>query len=107
MTPPPSPRDVRACREVIDCLIPMGMTSENVAEKYGLTRRDLDTFTAKSYQRAAEAQRAGKFDDEIVPVMILRDGASASSLVTRDDGIRPDTTPEKWAKLCRVFKKGG
>jgi len=96
---------MKACGEAMDCLIPMGVTSENVTEKYGLTRRDLDAFAAESHRRADEAQRAGKFDGEIVPVMISRDGGSA--LVTRDDGIRPGTTAEKLAELRPVFKKGG
>ena len=53
---------MKACGEAMDCLIPMGVTSENVTEKYGLTRRDLDAFAAESHRRADEAQRAGKFD---------------------------------------------
>jgi acetyl-CoA acyltransferase 1 len=51
-----------------DCLIPMGITSENVAKQWGITREEQDAFAAESFQRAAKALKAGKFKDEIVPV---------------------------------------
>eukprot|EP00986_Skeletonema_menzelii_P018656 scaffold26673_cov140-Skeletonema_menzelii.AAC.4 len=82
-------------QEVMDCLIPMGVTSENVAKKYNLDRLTLDTFAAKSHQKAARAQSAGKFTSEIIPV----------GTITQDDGIRPTTTVEKLAKLQPVFDK--
>ena len=81
----------------MDCLIPMGKTSENVSKKYGLERRTLDEFAARSHQKAARAQAAGKFKSEIVPV----------GDVDRDDGIRPSTTADKLAKLKPVFDKNG
>lgn len=83
--------------EAMDCLTPMGVTSENIAEKYNLSRSQLDQFAAESHRRAAAAQDEGKFVDEIVPV----------GNVTKDDGIRRGTTPEKLGKLKPVFKKGG
>ena len=82
-------------KEVMDCLIPMGVTSENVAKKYNLDRTTLDTFAAKSHVKAAKAQSSGKFQSEIIPV----------GNITNDDGIRPTTTVEKLAKLKPVFDK--
>lgn len=51
-----------------NCLLPMGLTSENVAEKYNLSRRKLDEFAAESHRRALHAQQKGWFDAEIIPV---------------------------------------
>lgn len=82
-------------KEVMDCLIPMGVTSENVAKQYNLNRVTLDTFASKSHEKAARAQSLGKFQSEIIPV----------GNVTQDDGIRPTTTVEKLAKLRPVFDK--
>ncbi|KAL9183099.1 hypothetical protein ACHAXT_004886 [Thalassiosira profunda] len=84
-------------KEVMDCLVPMGKTSENVSKKYGLDRRTLDELAARSHQKAARAQATGKFISEIVPV----------GDVDRDDGIRPSTTADKLAKLKPVFDKNG
>eukprot|EP00934_Nitzschia_sp_Nitz4_P008792 Nitzschia sp. Nitz4//scaffold26_size159584//73096//74368//NITZ4_002492-RA/size159584-snap-gene-0.33-mRNA-1//-1//CDS//3329545085//8782//frame0 len=81
----------------MDCLIPMGMTSENVADKYNLERSKLDAFAVQSHIKAAKAQAAGKFVSEIVPV----------GSVTEDDGIRPKTTVEVLGKLKPVFKEEG
>ena len=82
-------------REVMDCLIPMGVTSENVAKKYKLDRETLDTFASASHAKATAAQSTGKFISEITPV----------GNVTQDDGIRSSTTIEKLAKLKPVFDK--
>lgn len=84
-----------AKRETMDCLIPMGVTSENVVKKYGMNREELDAFSAQSHQRAAAAKASGKFANEITPVGDIKD----------DDGIRPSTTAEKLAKLKPVFDK--
>jgi acetyl-CoA acyltransferase 1 len=56
--------------ESADCLIPMGITSENVAKAYNVSRDVQDTFAANSFAKAAEAQKLGKFKDEIVPVKV-------------------------------------
>jgi acetyl-CoA acyltransferase 1 len=56
--------------EAADCLIPMGITSENVAKQYGISRDVQDSFAANSFAKAAEAQRLGKFKEEIVPVKV-------------------------------------
>lgn len=58
--------------ESSDCLVPMGITSENVAKKYNISRDVQDTFAANSFGKAAAAQRAGKFKEEIVPVRVSR-----------------------------------
>ena len=75
----------------------MGETAENVAERYGVSREDQDAFAAESHRRAAAAAEAGRFGDEMVPV----------DDVTADEGIRPDSAPEKLAKLRPVFREGG
>jgi len=84
---------MNSCKESMDCLIPMGVTSENVTKKYGLNRRELDEFAARSHVKAAQARSRGLFRDEIVPV----------GTVTEDDGIRPNTTVETLSKLKPVF----
>uniref|UniRef100_A0A7S3PXV8 acetyl-CoA C-acyltransferase n=1 Tax=Chaetoceros debilis TaxID=122233 RepID=A0A7S3PXV8_9STRA len=84
---------MQSCQPAMDCLIPMGVTSENVSNKYGLTRGDLDAFAANSHKKAALARSRGLFKDEIVPV----------GDVSEDDGIRPQTTLASLAKLKPVF----
>jgi acetyl-CoA C-acetyltransferase len=82
--------------------IAMGMTAENVAEKYGVSRERMDEFAALSQNRAVEAQKNGFFDREIVPVE-LTDG----TIVDKDDGPRPGTTVEGLAQLKPAFKEDG
>jgi acetyl-CoA acyltransferase 1 len=89
--------EMKACKDSMDSLIPTGVTSENVVKKYGLERKMLDAFAAESHRRAAAAQAAGKFDNEIVPV----------GTITRDDGIRADTTVGVLSKLKPVFEENG
>lgn len=84
-----------------DCLIPMGLTNENVAEENHLSREELDAFAANSYQKAEKAQKAGRFENEIVPVSI--EGVTVST----DDGIRYGTTAESLGKLKPSFKEDG
>jgi acetyl-CoA C-acetyltransferase len=82
--------------------IPMGLTAENVAEKYGVSREDMDAFAALSQNRAVAAQESGQYDWEISPVT-KDDG----TVVSRDDGPRPGTTAEKLAELKPSFKPDG
>ncbi|XP_059966374.1 3-ketoacyl-CoA thiolase, peroxisomal isoform X2 [Mesoplodon densirostris] len=87
-----------------------GITSENVAERFGISREKQDTFALASQQKAARAQSKGCFQAEIVPVTTtVRDdkGTERSVTVAHDEGIRPDTTLEGLAKLKPAFKKGG
>lgn len=83
----------------------MGVTAENLASKYGISREECDTFALLSQTRWAEAQKGGKFKDEIVPVTIKVKGKDV--LVDVDEHPRPDTTMEKLAKLGPAFKKDG
>jgi 3-oxoadipyl-CoA thiolase len=75
----------------------MGETGENVAERWGVSREDQDAFALRSQQRWAAAAKAGRFDDELVPV----------GEVTRDEHPRPDTTADKLAALKPAFRPGG
>ena len=90
------------------CGYGMGMTAENQAAKYDITRAAQDEFALQSQLRAAAAQEAGFFKDEIVPFRLEADRKHPDGvLFSQDEGWRPDTTPEKLAKLRPVFKKDG
>ena len=84
----------------------MGTTAENVASKYGITREQQDKFAVASQNKAEAAQKAGKFEDEIVPVPIPQ-GRGEPLLVTDDEGVRPGTTVEALAKLKPAFRPDG
>src|SRR5699024_3723143 len=83
----------------------MGITAENVADQWGLTREDLDAFAAASQQKEVAAQEAGKFDDEIVPVEVKK--KKETIIFNKDEGPRPGTTAEGIARLRPAFKKDG
>lgn len=84
----------------------MGITAENVAEQYGITREEQDKFAAQSQNRAEEAQKSGKFADEIVPVTIpQRKGDPV--VIDTDEYPRHGSTVEKMSKLKPAFKKDG
>ena len=84
----------------------MGEATEGFNSRYGLTREDQDAFAARSHRLAAAAQEAGRFDDEIAAVEIpQRKGDSV--VVTRDEGIRADTTVESLSGLRPAFAKDG
>jgi len=84
----------------------MGITAEKVAEKYGVSRRDQDDFALRSQLKAAQAQREGRYSDEIVPVTIPQRKGELIRF-TEDEYIRPDVTSEKLAALMPAFKKDG
>lgn len=84
----------------------MGVTAENLAEKYGITRAEQDALAAESQQRAVAAQEADKFAAEIVPVSIM-DRRGNEIVVDKDEQPRAGTTAESLAKLRAVFKKEG
>ncbi|MBO5973915.1 MAG: acetyl-CoA C-acetyltransferase [Clostridia bacterium] len=84
----------------------MGITAENVAEKFGVTREMQDELAARSQARAAEAVAAGKFKDEIVPVVIPQRKGDPKVFDT-DEYVRGGTTMEVLAKLRPAFKKDG
>ena len=83
----------------------MGITAENVAEQWNLTREMLDEFAACSQQKCEKAMAEGKFKDEIVPVEVK--GKKGSVIVDTDEGPRPGTTVETLARLKPAFKKDG
>jgi acetyl-CoA C-acetyltransferase len=79
----------------------MGVTAENVADKYDISREEMDRYALHSHQRAVQADRDGIFAGEIIPVPL------ATGIMTADDGPRPDTSLEKLATLKPVFREGG
>ena len=83
----------------------MGITAENVAEKYGLTREELDAFSANSQQKAVAAQASGAFDEEIVPVEVK--SKKGTVIFNKDAGPRGGTPAESLSKLKPAFKKDG
>ncbi|MCL6442868.1 MAG: acetyl-CoA C-acyltransferase [Alicyclobacillus sp.] len=83
----------------------MGETAENVAEQCGISREDQDVFALASQQKAAAAQAAGIFAEEISPV-VIQDGKQ-SVTVSQDEHLRPDTTLDSLARLKPVFREGG
>jgi len=83
----------------------MGITAENICEKWGLTREELDKFAATSQQKAVAAQESGAFDKEIVPVEVKK--KKETIVFAKDEGPRPGTTAESIAKLRPAFKKDG
>ncbi len=85
-----------------DAYIAMGVTAENVAERYGVTREQQDEYAQQSQERAVAAQQSGVFEREIIPVK-LDDGTE----VAADDGPRPSSTLEKLASLEPAFRPGG
>ncbi|KAI7984339.1 3-ketoacyl-CoA thiolase 2, peroxisomal [Camellia lanceoleosa] len=94
-----------------DCLLPMGITSENVAQRYGVTRQEQDQAAVVSHKRAAAATASGKFTDEIIPVSTKivdpKTGEEKPVTISVDDGIRPNTNMTDLAKLKPAFKKDG
>ncbi|MGJ9457583.1 thiolase family protein [Oceanobacillus sp. CF4.6] len=83
----------------------MGVTAENLAEKYSITRDEQDAYACLSHQRAAIARKTGKFAEEIVPVEVKT--RKGTVIVDSDEHIREDTTVEKLAALKPSFKKDG
>ena len=94
-----------------DCQQPMGQTSENVAKDFNISREAQDRFAAESYQRAERAQKAGWFDDEIVPfktkVKDPKTGEMKEVTLTKDEGPRYGTTFESLSKIRPAFPQYG
>jgi acetyl-CoA acyltransferase len=99
--------------ESVGGLVPQGISAEIIADKWNLSREDLDAFGALSQQRAARARDEGRFDNEIIPVTEARVDretgkiVTSSDLVTADEGIREGTTAETLANLKPAFKPDG
>jgi len=98
-------------KQAKDCLLPMGITSENVAARYGVSRRDQDDFSVQSHKKASDAIKAGKFKNEIVPVKTKvkdpKTGAEREIVFDTDEGVRGDTSLEGLSKLKPAFTKDG
>ncbi|AQZ93605.1 acetyl-CoA C-acetyltransferase [Halopseudomonas phragmitis] len=84
----------------------MGITAENLVDKYGISREEQDAFAAASQQKAVAAQQAGRFDAEITPVSVPQRKGEAL-LINQDEQPRPGTTAESLGKLRPAFKKDG
>nr|QJU71815.1 3-ketoacyl thiolase [Gambierdiscus polynesiensis] len=94
----------------MSCLIPMGITSENVAEAYKISPEKQNALAVASHSKAIAAQRQGLFNEEIVPVSVRvkdKDGKSTEAVVKADEGPREGTTLEGLSKLKPAFKPGG
>ena len=89
-------------------LVPQGISAEIVADRWALSREDLDAYSARSQQRAARARHQGRFDAEVVAVAVKdANGVATGELLEHDEGIRPETTVEALATLKPAFKAGG
>ena len=107
----PMSESVAANKDAQDCTIPMGLTSENVAKEFNISRDAQDEFAASSYQKAEYAQKNGLFDEEIWPIetnyVDPKTGKTSRIVVKQDDGIRYGTTKESLAKIKPAFKADG
>ncbi len=89
-------------------LVPQGVAAEIIADQWGLSREQLDAYSARSQQRAARARDEGRFDDEVLPVAVRDDsGVDTAEVLRHDEGIRPETTVESLAGLKPAFKADG
>ncbi|KAK3112345.1 hypothetical protein LTR53_011476 [Teratosphaeriaceae sp. CCFEE 6253] len=95
---------MNASQDAADCMQPMGQTSENVARDFGISRQAQDEYAVVSNNRAEAAQKAGWFDDEIVPITTTKDG---KEVVVDKDEIRYGTTYERLSKLRPAFSEYG
>ena len=89
-----------------DNLVPQGVSAEMIAEKWGMTREELDGYALESHRRADRATTEGRFENEILPIEV-KDDDGRVEMMDRDEGIRADTTLEALSKLPPVFKDDG
>ena len=87
------------------CGLPMALTAEKLAERYGITQDEVDEYSVSSQRRWAAADEAGRFKEELAPLEVK--GKKGPALFARDEHPRPDTTVEALRKLPKVFKKDG
>jgi acetyl-CoA acyltransferase len=87
-------------------LVPQGISAEMIAEKWSLSREELDEISVRSHHRAARATEEGRFEREILPIEV-RNEDGTTELMTVDEGIRPTTSTEVLAGLKPVFQEGG
>lgn len=97
--------------EAANCRVPMGILSEDMAKDKGISRKVQDEFAANSFAKAVKAQKAGLFDEEIVPLKVTitdpKTGEDKEIVVDKDDGIREGITPESLSKLKPAFDEEG
>ena len=86
-------------------LVPQGISAEMIAEKWGIPREELDQLAYESHMKAAQATEEGRFDNEVVPIEVKTE--EGAEMMTRDEGIRPTTTPEALAGLNPAFNPEG
>src|SRR5437764_2971426 len=86
-------------------LVPQGISAELIADKWGISREDMDAFGVESHKRAARATEEGRFEREIIPVAVETEGGKEE--FTRDEGIRADASLESVGKLKPAFKPDG
>ncbi|GLT97846.1 hypothetical protein SLE2022_153920 [Rubroshorea leprosula] len=102
---------VESMEHAQNCLLPMGITSENVAHRFSVTRQEQDQAAVESHRKAAAATASGKFKDEIIPVNTKivdpKTGDEKPVTITVDDGFRPNASLSDLSKLKPVFKKDG
>jgi acetyl-CoA acyltransferase 1 len=102
---------LKSSQEACDCMQPMGQTSENVGNDFNISREKQDRFATESYRRAEAAQKAGWFDDEIVPIQVkIKDpktGEEKEVTLTKDEGPRWGTTYEALSKIRPAFQPHG
>ncbi|KDN37309.1 thiolase [Tilletiaria anomala UBC 951] len=100
-----------ASQDARDCIMPMGETSERVAEHWNIGRQRQDQFAALSHQRASKAQKAGLFAPEIEPILVRwvepESGTETVKTIAEDEGIRHDSSAEKLGTLKPVFRENG
>lgn len=102
---PGTPFGPRMLERYSQGLVPQGISAEMIAEKWSLTREELDQIALDSHQRAARATDEGRFASQIVPVEVTTD--NGRQMMTQDEGIRRDTSLERLAALQPAFKADG
>lgn len=109
--PNPFHEEIMKNQEAADCMQPMGQTSENVGDDFNITREMQDRYAVESFRRAEVAQKAGWFDDEIVPITTKvkdpKTGEEKTVTLTRDEGPRYGTTFEALSKIRPAFPQFG
>lgn len=107
----PFHEEILKSEEARDCMQPMGQTSENVGKDFNISRESQDRYAAESYQRAERAQKAGWFDDEIVPITTTikdpKTGEKKTVTLSKDEGPRWGTTYESLSKIRPAFPAFG
>lgn len=102
---------LEANAEAANCKVPMGQLSEQMAQDRNISRASQDAFAAESFQKAWNAQQAGLFDEEIVPLTVSFEDPKTNEVkkitVSKDDGVRPNITAESLGKIRPAFAKTG